>query len=69
MAERLSLISSWGAVSEPADPGRTNGCGQGGQVTVKADVGTGKCTLAWEAGGHQELGAEKGPFLHSCSLP
>lgn len=69
MAERLSLISSWGPISEPADPGWTNGCGQGGQVTVKADVGTGKGTLAWKAGGHQKLGTEEGPFLYSFSLP
>lgn len=68
MAERLSLSSSWG-VSEPVDLGRTKVNGKGGRVTVKADVGPGRDTLAWEAGGHQKLDTEKGPFPEPALSP
>lgn len=46
-----------------------SGSGKGEQVTVKAAMGTGRGTLAWEAGGHQKLDAEDGLSMYICSLP
>lgn len=61
MAEKLSFSSSWG-VSEPVDPGWTKGNGKGGQVTVKADVGPGRDTLAW-------ADTKKGPLPETALSP
>lgn len=59
MAERLSLSSSWEG-SEPAGLGQTKGHGNGGQVTVKADLGPERGTLAWEADGHRIRTQDRG---------
>lgn len=37
-------------------------------MAVKADVGAGRGTLGWEAGGHQKPGAEEGSSLYSSPL-
>lgn len=70
MAARLSLSSSRGG-SEPVGLGQTEGHGNGGQVTVKADLGPERGTLAWEADGHQnpDIGRGKALSLHLLSLP
>lgn len=53
--------------SEPVDLGHIKG--KGGQATVRADVGPGRGTLAWEAGGHRELDSEEGPLSTPALSP
>lgn len=51
--------------------GQTEGHGNGGQVTVKADVGPERGTLAREVDGHQnpDTGQGKALSLHLLPLP